>query len=275
MLRIDLHLHSVYSDGVLSPLELALKLDAGKVSVAALTDHDSTEGVRAFMDACRRRSIRAVSGVELSSAYDGVLHILGYRFDVADGGMRALLEQNRRDRHKRNLAICRKLQDLGLNVSFEEAGELAGSDVVGRPHIARVMCRKGYVPNQKAAFDRYLGRGGKAYVSRPLPEAEECIRAIREAGGLPVLAHPLQTTPDLDDLPPLTARLKAAGLWGLECWSPCNGVREIYRCLEIAENFQLYPTAGSDFHGKGHSVASVGVSVREDLLPWARFCGGL
>jgi predicted metal-dependent phosphoesterase TrpH len=145
---------------------------------------------------------------------------------------------------------------------------------VGRPHIAWVLWNKGYVSNVQSAFDRYLKRGAAAYVPRLLPSAEEWIRLIREAGGLPVLAHPLQTTPDLDRLPPLLARLKEAGLWGLECWFAGSGVRETYRCLEIAAQAGLFPTAGSDFHGGGHSVSSPGVSVGDDLLPWACLCGG-
>ena len=98
---------------------------------------------------------------------------------------------------------------------------------------------------------------------------------IREAGGLPVLAHPRQTTPDLDDLPPILKRLKDAGLWGLECWSQGNLRTDVYRLLGIASDAGLFPTAGSDFHGSGHASASVGVAVREDILPWGRLCGGL
>lgn len=275
MLKIDLHLHSSFSDGSLSPAALVRLLKASRVSVASLTDHDSVDGVSLFLAACRKEGIRAVSGVELSAAYDGVLHILGYRFDIADEALTKALEKNKKMRDERNVLICKKLQDLGLNVSLEEAAAVAGSDVVGRPHIARVLWNKGYVPNVRTAFDRYLARGAEAYVPRDLLPPEECLRLVRGAGGLPVMAHPLQTTPDLDDLPALLKRLKDAGLWGLECWFPGAGVKQVYRCLEIADAFGLYPTAGSDFHGIGHSSSDVGVTVGEDLLPWARFCGGL
>ena len=275
MLRIDLHLHSIFSDGVLSPAALVQSLNAAKVSVASLTDHDTLDGTRAFSVACRKSSIKSVAGVELSASYDGVLHILGYRFDAENKMLRDKLAINKEGRNQRNILICKKLQECGFDITMEEARAIAGSDVVGRPHIARVLWSKGYVPSVKAGFDRYLGRGAKAYVSRSLLSAEECIRLIRGAGGLPVLAHPLQTTPDLDDLPELLRGLKDAGLWGLECWSPCNNSREVYRCLAIAEAFGLHPTAGSDFHGGVHFRKAVGVAVREDLLPWAHFCGGL
>jgi predicted metal-dependent phosphoesterase TrpH len=275
LLKIDLHLHSTFSDGVFSPSALVQRLASEGVSVASLTDHDTVDGVALFLAGCRRRSIRGVSGVEFSAAFDGVLHILGYRFDVDDGPLKNALEKNRRARHERNAAICGKLRDLGFDVTLEEARALAGSDVVGRPHLARLLVNRGYVPNVKAAFDRYLKRGGAAYAPRPLLPPDECIRLIRGAGGLPVLAHPLQTTPDLDDLPPLLEKLKDYGLWGLECWSPGNSPRQVFRALEIAEQFGLRPAAGSDFHGGGHASAGVGVIVEEGLLPWARFCGGL
>ena len=275
MLKIDLHLHSSCSDGVLSPDDLVRELRARRVSIASLTDHDTVEGVRRFLARCRKASIKGVAGVELSAAHDGVLHLLGYRFDAENEALSAALAQNRNARNARNVLICEKLRGLGFDISLEEVASLAGANVVGRPHIARVLWNKGYVPNLKAAFDRYLRRGAEAYVPRPLLPAEECIRLIREAGGLAVLAHPRQTTPDLDDLPPILSRLKNNGLWGLECWSPGNSAVEIYRCLEIAASFSLAPTAGSDFHGNGHSSASAGVVVREDLLPWSHLCGGL
>ncbi|MDR2179970.1 MAG: PHP domain-containing protein [Synergistaceae bacterium] len=275
MLKIDLHLHSSCSDGVLSPGDLVRELRAKRVSIASLTDHDTLDGVKLFLARCRKASIKGVSGVELSAAHDGVLHILGYRFNTENEAFISALTQNRKARDARNVLICEKLRDLGFDISLEEVKSCAGADSVGRPHIARVLWSKGYVPNLKAAFDRYLKRGAEAYFPRTLLSAEECIRLIREAGGLAVLAHPRQTTPDLGDLPPLLSRLKNSGLWGLECWSSGNSNVEIYRCLEIADSFCLAPTAGSDFHGNGHSSSSVGVTVREDLLPWSHLCGGL
>jgi predicted metal-dependent phosphoesterase TrpH len=275
LLKIDLHLHSAFSDGTLSSAELVRLLAKGGVSVASLTDHDTTEGVASFMAACRGKSIRAVSGVEISAAHDGVLHLLGFRFDVSNVPLENALKKNRSARNERNIRICEKLRDAGFDVTLEEVRALAGSDVIGRPHMAQLLVNKGYLPNVRAAFDRYLKRGGAAYVPRPLLAPDECIRLIREGGGLPVMAHPLQTTPDLDDLPPLLAKLKEFGLWGLECQAAGSSPAGVYRCLGIAARLGLQPTAGSDFHGGGHASAGVGVVVGEDFLPWARFCGGL
>jgi predicted metal-dependent phosphoesterase TrpH len=275
LLKIDLHLHSTFSDGMFSPGDLVQMLKAEKVSVAALTDHDTVDGTEAFLEQCRRASIKGVAGVELSAAYDRTLHILGYRLDTGNEALQNALAKNRRARDARNALICEKLRGLGLDISLEEVGARAGSDVVGRPHMARTLRDKGYVPDVRAAFERYLKRGAPAYVPRVLLSAGESILRIREAGGLPVMAHPLQTTPDLDDLPSVLRPLKEAGLWGLECWFAGSGVRDVYRCLSIAGEFGLYPTAGSDFHGGGHSGMKVGVTVSDGLLPWARLCGGL
>ena len=274
MLKIDLHLHSSFSDGVFSPGELVQRLKARRVTVASLTDHDTTDGVSEFLAQCRKASIKGVAGVELSASYPQNLHILGYRLDIASPALGNALEKNRNARKIRNVLIIEKLRELSFDVNMEEAAAYADG-VVGRLHIARVLWNKGYVPNPKAAFDKYLKRGGAAYVPRQLLPPEECLKLIREAGGLPVLAHPRQTTNDLDDLSSILGRLKDAGLWGLECWSKGNSPAEIYRLLEIAAAFGLFPTAGSDFHGGAHASAEVGVIVGEDILPWSRLCGGL
>ncbi|MDR2175427.1 MAG: PHP domain-containing protein [Synergistaceae bacterium] len=278
MLKIDLHLHSTFSDGTLSPEDLVRALKAEKVSVAALTDHDTADGTGDFLERCRRASIRGVAGVELSAAYERTLHILGYRFDIGNEALQSALAKNRKARGERNVLICEKLRGLGFDISLEELRAGAGG-VIGRPHMARAMRDKGYVPDVRTAFEKYLKRGAAAYVPRVLLSAGESIQRIREAGGLPVLAHPLQTTPDLDDLPAVLRPLKDAGLWGLECWFAGCGVRDVYRCLSIAGEFGLHPTAGSDFHSGFHfglhGGAKVGVAVNDGLLPWARLCGGL
>jgi predicted metal-dependent phosphoesterase TrpH len=274
MLKIDLHLHSTFSDGIFTPGELVRRLQVSRVTVASLTDHDSTDGVGECLALCRKASIKCVAGVEISADYTRTLHILGYRFDMANSALQSVLEKNRNARDARNALIFEKLRGLGFKVSLEEAAAFADG-VVGRPHIARVLWSKGYVPNLKAAFDKYLKRGGIAYVPRQLLPPEECVSLIRRAGGLPVLAHPRQTAPDLDCLPPVLKRLKDVGLWGLECWSQGNNAADIYRLLGFAADAGLFPTAGSDFHGGSHPSASVGVVVREDLLPWIRLCGGL
>ena len=283
MLRVNLHLHSTCSDGTCPPPELVRLLSLHGVAVASLTDHDTAEGVPAFLAACRKRGIRGVAGVELSSYLEtptggpgpDELHILGYRFDLKDPALNAAFAHCVEGRRRRNEAICHKLTALGFPVSLEEVEARAGDGVTGRPHIAQVLLDKGYVPTRRDAFARYLGEGGAAYVPRELPSSEEVIRLILEAGGLPVWAHPLNSLSDPDGFEDVLDRLGNAGLWGVECWFHGSTPAQTLRCLMAAGRRGLYATAGTDFHGRaGHSAKIAGRVVPDDVLPWARFCGG-
>ncbi|NLL36120.1 MAG: PHP domain-containing protein [Fretibacterium sp.] len=276
MIRINLHLHSTSSDGVFSPAELVRMLRKNKVSIASLTDHDTTEGVRSFLDSCRRHSLRGVAGVELSSLHQGEeLHILGYRFDLDHPELNDLLTACRNARCERNKAMCERLTSLGFPVSLEEVEARVPVGVAGRPHIAQVMREKGFVPTEQEAFLRWLRRGRPAFVPRVLLPAESCIEVLRRAGGLPVWAHPLTSLSDPSELEPTLDRLKEAGLWGLECWFPGATSAVTYRCLVEAGKRGLYQTAGTDFHGRaGRGERISGCVVEDDLLPWAWFCGG-
>ncbi|RRD64038.1 PHP domain-containing protein [Fretibacterium sp. OH1220_COT-178] len=277
MIRINLHIHSTCSDGAFGPLELVRLLRRHKVAVASLTDHDTAEGVVPFLAGCRRQGIRGVAGVELSSdSPEGELHILGYRFDLSSPELSALMERSRVARRERNLAICELLNGLGIPIVMEEIEAVAGGRVVGRPHIAQVLRERGHVASVREAFVRYLGRGAAAYVPRSLSPVEECIRVVRAAGGLPVWAHPLVSLPDPDRFEPVLDRLKGMGLWGVECWFQGADTAQVLRCLTQSGRRGLYATGGSDFHGRpGHPARIAGCLVEDDLLPWARFCGGL
>ncbi len=276
MLRINLHIHSTCSDGALAPSELVRLLHKHKVSVASLTDHDTVEGVGPFLAGCRRFRIRGVSGLELSSAApEGELHILGYRFDVDSPSLGEVLERYRVARQERNREIFERLRSLGISISMGDV-EAHARGVVGRPHIAQALWEGGYASSVREAFARYLGQGGSAYVSRFLLSTEEAIRAVRQAGGLPVWAHPLNSLADPGDFEPVLDRLKEMGLWGLECWFQGADTAQTWRCLNAAGKRGLYATAGTDFHGRpGHPARISGCLVEDDLLPWARFCGGL
>lgn len=277
MIRINLHTHSTCSDGAFSPSELVRLLSLNKVAVAALTDHDTVLGVPAFLAGCRRRGIRAVSGVELSSRFENgdELHILGYRFNLEAPALTRALDGFIRTREARNVAICSRLQGLGVPVTLADAEARAGGGAVGRPHIARALVDRGCVPTVQEAFARYLGEGGVAFVPRELISSQEAVRLILEAGGLPVWAHPLASLSDPDALGPVMDRLKGCGLWGVECWSRGSSSADALRCMMEAGYRGLYRTAGTDFHGRaGDATGVAGRLVEDDFLPWARFCGG-
>lgn len=268
MIRIDLHAHSTCSDGTYSPTELARLAKRSGVSVMALTDHDTVAGVVEFARACGDLGVRAVSGIEISANAPVTTHILGYRMrdlGVVDREMRRIVSQ----RDERNVKMCAKLREQGVEVDIEEVRAEAGGRVVGRPHFAAVMIRKGYVRDAREAFDRYISSKGTAYVPRESLPPRGCIELIAEAGGVSVLAHPSQTHLDGPALDEMLSELKSFGLWGLECISSHCTAAEALGFLETAARHGLHTTAGSDFHGRARAV-SLGVQVTESFLPWGR-----
>ncbi|MEQ1832912.1 MAG: PHP domain-containing protein [Candidatus Eisenbacteria bacterium] len=249
--RLELHAHTHFSDGQLSPGALVeLALDRG-VNVLAVTDHDSVDGIAPAIAAAGTR-LEVVPGIEISSALEGHdLHILGYFFDPSSAALRERLVSFREERRQRALAIIARLAELGVPVSADEVFESAGPGVVGRPHVAHALLRAGHVMTMEQAFQKYLGLRGEAYVPRPEFASAEAIRAVRDAGGVAVLAHPgtLATR--------IVEQLCEAGLGGVEVWHPQHGSAAQRRWYETAKALGLVPSGGSDFHGP-HRGAGLG-----------------
>src|SRR4029079_2017955 len=191
MSRIDLHLHTTHSDGSLSPTDVLRLAHKASVTALAITDHDIVSGIPEAMTAGAELGIEIIPGVEISSSMgDSELHILGYCLRWQDPELNQRLAVLRESRHHRNPQIIERLRSLGLDVTYEEVRALAGTESVGRPHIARLLMEKRFVTSAKEAFDRYLDNGRPAFVDRELPDPLDAVRWIREAGGVPVLAHP-------------------------------------------------------------------------------------
>jgi hypothetical protein len=260
MSRIDLHLHTTHSDGSLGPsavLELAHK--AG-VTALAITDHDITDGIPEALQAGSRLGIEVIPGVEISSRLGASeLHILGYFLRWQDPTLNSRMARLRESRHRRNPLIVDKLNALGLDLTYDEVRRLAGTESVGRPHIARVLMDKRYVRDAKEAFDRYLAEGKPAYVPRELPEPVEAVAWIREAGGIAVLAHPTWVKQSGEGLFTLCAQLKADGLGGIEVHYSTHSPKQTAEFLDIARRLDLLVTGGSDFHGVTKPDIDVGV----------------
>jgi predicted metal-dependent phosphoesterase TrpH len=269
MIRIDLHVHSTFSDGTRTPAEIVREARSRGIAVLALTDHDTIDGLNEFTRECAKFQIRPVRGVELSACDPRTIHILGYRLDREDAIEEALSWVLDR-RNARNREICEKLRGLGIDVTIESIENEARGRVVSRPHFASWLVKKGCVPDARAAFDRYLARGGAAYVRREGFSPVECVRIIRESGGLPVLAHPSLTGLEGEAFDGLIADLKDNGLWGLECVSSHCSPEQTYGYIAAADRHGLFTTAGSDFHGKNRPGVELGVQVSEDFIPWAR-----
>ena len=257
---IDLHCHSTFSDGSLTPEQLIA--EAAKIGLAALalTDHDTTAGVPRFLAAAAATAVRAVPGVELSvDCSSGVMHMLGYWMDLANPELVRQMDWIRDGRAMRNRAMFEKLNALGFAMTWDEVNAFAGEDVVGRPHFAQVMLQKGYAKDKNEAFDKWLGDGKPGYADRPRLTAEVAVALIRQAGGVAVLAHPYSLHVGKDAMASLLIELAAAGLAGVECYYSEHSADLTKEYLAMARQANLVPTGGSDFHGEVSPGIHLGV----------------
>lgn len=247
---IDLHCHSVFSDGTNTPEELAALAEQGGLTALALTDHDTTDGLERFAAACLNTSVQAVSGIELSAESGSVsLHILGYLFDPDHGELQEALRWIREGRAERNLRILEKLNRIGYSLTHDDVRKHAGNELVGRPHFAAALMEKGYFKHKDKIFRQLLGKGKAAYVDRRRLVPENCVELIRKAGGVPVIAHPGQMKLTSRALRRLVKKLKENGLGGIEVWHPAHQPHQCAAFLRICEDYGLTATGGSDFHG--------------------------
>ncbi len=263
MSGVDLHAHTTASDGTYTPAELVHEAVRRGVRVLAVTDHDSTEGVEPALGAAREHPpLEIVPGIEINTEADGgEVHILGYFVDHAAAWFQTLLGEFRAARAQRIYGIAERLGALGLPIDPAEVFALVQEGSAGRPHVAQVMVKRGYVATVKEAFDRYLRAGGPAYVShRKLPPREACA-LIHRAGGVAVLAHP-----GFQHSSEALARVLAAErlLDGVECYyaehTPAQTARFVGLCRELG----LVTTGGSDFHGPAVRAATLG----QPPVPW-------
>ena len=257
--RIELHAHTHFSDGSLSPAALVSLAMERSITALAITDHDSVDGVApalAAADALRAAHVEGapappeiVAGIEISSALDGNdVHVLGYFVDWRSTTLASRLARFRDERRARAHAILDRLATLGVPVAEEEVFASAGPGVVGRPHIANALLKAGHVPSIDVAFQRYLGTRGSAFVPRPAFHSAEAVRVIRDVGGAAVVAHPASLPTHLIE------QLAEAGLAGIEVWHPQHGMATQRRWRELARTLGLVASGGSDFHGPHRGV---------------------
>ena len=257
---IDLHCHSTFSDGSLTPEQLVAEAAKIGLSALALTDHDTTAGVPRFLAAAAGTPVRAVPGVELSvDCASGVMHMLGYWMDLENPELLRQMEWIRDGRAMRNRSMLEKLNALGFSMTWDEVAAFAGEDVVGRPHFAQVMLRKGYAKDKNEAFDKWLGDGKPGYADRPRLTAEVAVALIRQAGVVAVLAHPFTLRVGKEAMLALLVELAGAGLGGVECYYSEHSADLIQDYLAMAKKANLVPTGGSDFHGEVSPGIKLGV----------------
>lgn len=265
---IDLHTHSVYSDGTNLPTELVAMAEERGLSALALTDHDTVGGIPELLSAAENSPVEAVAGIELSAECEsGTMHILGYFIDHASTALLEKLEKVREGREQRNAEILKKLNKLGYVLLWSDVEKHAGKDVVGRPHFAAALVERGHVKSKKAAFDRLLAKGRPGYADRYRYTAKECIELIRKASGIPVLAHPATINLPDEQLLALVRELKDSGLGGIETYYAENRPDNMRRFSGWADELGLIRTGGTDFHGKNSPDLKLGTGFGQLHVP--------
>ena len=247
----DLHTHTTASDGQYTPAELVGLAKRRGLGLLAVTDHDTIAGVDEAAEAGEALGLKVIRGVELSAKEHPNFHILGYGFQAGDTELARLCEKLRAGRDDRKYRIVDFLRGKGVEIDLDEVEELAGGEVIARPHFAQVLVRRGYVSTNREAFDRYLDTDEfRQKVKRFKADARTCVEAIKAAGGKVSLAHPYQMGLPDGELEELVARLKGWGLDAIECYYPkySRAQQEFY--LRLTEKYQLHRTGGSDFHGE-------------------------
>lgn len=249
---IDLHSHTNQSDGTCSPEELIQEAVRAGVDTLGITDHDTFKGYDQAVPFAAEAGIRLVCGIELSTKLHGQsVHLLGYFLGVnhlANSGLadfRTWVMDQQAARRDRNIRLIARLQELGFDITLEEA-EARGKGMTGRPHFAQILVEKGYVANLRQAFDDYLDESAKGYVYRQEPQFAEGVAAVRKAGGIASLAHPVRVK---GDVPSLMPELCAAGLNAIEAYHSDHSAANTALYLGLAEKYGLMVTGGSDFHG--------------------------
>jgi predicted metal-dependent phosphoesterase TrpH len=247
---VDLHAHTTASDGDHTPTQLVRKAKEVGLTALAITDHDTTDGVAEALEAGATYGIEIVPGIELSAEFEkGQCHILGLWIDPASKPLLSALRIVQEARAHRNDQILGKIRAAGFEITLDEVKQVAGGDIVARPHFAKALLQKGHVASIAEAFDKYLGKGASFYVDRVRLQPEECIALIHAAGGVAILAHPNNLKRDIPETEAEIARLQAMGLDGIEARYNRHTPEDNTRYLALAERLGLLTSGGSDFHG--------------------------
>lgn len=270
-MAVDLHIHSTASDGTLTPQEVVREAHGRALTAIAITDHDTVAGVEPALEVAAELGIDVFPAVEVSTQHGRwEAHILGYLIDVRHAELTEVLQRIRTSRLERAEEMVRRLQALGVAISYEDVEATSGGDEsVGRPHVAAALVACGVVSKPQDAFERYLRRGRPAYVERYRLSPQEAVGLIRRSGGLPVLAHP-----GLIGSEDVIRDLMQSGVGGIEAYHVDHTPGQTARYLDLADKLRLVVTGGSDSHGpKGPKPVEIGAanvpdSCAEALRHW-------
>jgi hypothetical protein len=282
---IDLHAHTTVSDGGDDPRELVRKASSLGLSAIAITDHDNDAGCADAVDEGTQLGVEVVPGVEISCDVEDLaergfnpssrptMHLLGYFIPQADNPLSEGLADLQYHRANRNRIIVDRLNELGVNITFEEVEAEAGGpgSQIGRPHFAAVMVRHDAVPDYQTAFDEYLAKGAKAYIGRKLYRPVEAVKLMIESSVVPVLAHPLTMNVTFDEVERFADELVEAGLKGIEGYHGDWSLEDQEPLRSYADRKGLIASGGSDYHGdmrpdRRFPGGKFGVTVPEEVL---------
>ncbi len=248
---IDLHVHTTASDGQYTPTQIIEKASEHNIGVIAITDHDTIGGIEEGKKAAAQKGITFVAGTELNINFPtGEFHLLGLGFKKISPSLTALLDNLVKNREIRNQQIIQKMRDGGVDITLEEMETMFPNTVLGRPHFAAMLVEKKLVKTRQQAFDRYIAKGRPWYVQRVGSNLDEAIVAIKESGGIPVLAHPMSLYLSWGKLPDTLQNFYERGVVGIEAYHPGARVTECLRLDELGRKIGFIITAGSDFHGE-------------------------
>lgn len=245
MLFSDLHIHSTYSDGRLSPVEIISVAEKKNIHCISITDHDTVDSQYVIQRYCNFNGI-IVPGVELSTEYKNMeIHILGYFINIYDEKLKVYLDKIKESRIERAKSIIQKLKDLDININFDD---ISYNACLGRPHIAKILVEKGFANNSKEAFQQYLIKGRPGYVDRYKIEYKEALNLINKSKGIAILAHPGEIYKGIlvEDI---IREFKVYGLVGIEVFHPSHSNKQINDYYNLAKKYSLVITGGSDCHG--------------------------
>jgi predicted metal-dependent phosphoesterase TrpH len=261
---VDLHMHSTFSDGTFTPTELVERAYKNNVKVMSITDHDNVDGLSEGRKAAEKLGITFIDGIEISANFNGKdVHILGYFLNLEDVEFTKWLKELQDKRYNRILKMIEKLKKIGIDITIEETVEESTGNVVGRPHIAKLIIKKGFATTMDEVFDKYLGDGKVAYIPKIGVDAVEVVKKLKKNGAIVSLAHPhLISYPD-DTVINIIDLLKENGLDGLELYYPNIDIFKKNKFMKIAKKRKLIITGGSDFHG----LNRVGIDIGNGNIP--------
>lgn len=278
MKQVDLHLHSTYSDGTDTPEVLVEMAKALDLSAIALTDHDTCDGCKEAIEHGRKIGVEVIPGAELSTSWgEKEIHIVGLFLNPDDETLNKRLAEMKDGRAHRNELMCAAFRERGIPMEYEDLLETYGSATITRATFADWLMNHGFIKSRQEAFDRYIGDYGPCYVPRRKISSQEGIRYILEAGGVPVLAHPILYHLSKDNLVKLITELKEAGLIGIEGVYTTYSQADTRLISTLAKDHGLLLSGGSDYHGAnkprihlgvGHGHLFVPASYLEGLRSW-------